>query len=257
MVRDVVSETPLRTIDDVTPEWVERTLGAPHIDSARTERTRTGREPPPLHRARRQQPDRTLVVKLAARDSTSHRTGVALGLYDPEVRFYRAPLIGGPLASCHHPALTRSRDPHLLLDDASPAVHGDEINGCTVEQARLAIRELGAFTVPCSVPARLPRQRGSTGPRRSTRLSSRSSSPASPFATTTASRRKTSPRRGASPPASTPGPPQPALPKGSSTAITGSTTSCSVPSARRAITVVDGPTVTRGDALTDLAYFLG
>src|SRR5439155_784782 len=44
----------------------------------------------------------TAVLKLASSDSTSRATGVGLGIYAREVRFYTelAPRIGGPLASC-------------------------------------------------------------------------------------------------------------------------------------------------------------
>src|ERR1035437_3368689 len=87
----------------------------------------------------------SVVLKTASADENSRAAGVGLGVYEREVRFYRelAPRIGGPLAECHLAAI----DPQegwftLILEDVAPAVQGDQIAGCTVEQARLAIHEL-------------------------------------------------------------------------------------------------------------------
>ena len=45
----------------------------------------------------------SVVLKTASTDEGSRATGVGLGIYEREVRFYRelAPRIGGPLADCH------------------------------------------------------------------------------------------------------------------------------------------------------------
>ena len=88
----------------------------------------------------------SVVLKVAATDPNSRQTGRALGLYEREVRFYTdiAPGLSGPVAPCYHAAY----DPEsgafdLLLGDAAPAVVGDEVRGATVEQAALALAELG------------------------------------------------------------------------------------------------------------------
>jgi Ecdysteroid kinase-like family len=93
----------------------------------------------------------SVVVKLAASDETSRSTGIGLGIYEREIRFYRevAPQVGGPVAGCHLAAY----DPQegwftLVLEDASPAVQGDQIAGCTIEEARLAMRELARIQAP-------------------------------------------------------------------------------------------------------------
>jgi hypothetical protein len=93
----------------------------------------------------------TVVVKLAAADETSRATGVGLGIYEREIRFYRevAPRIGGPIPACHF----ASYDPQegwfaLVLADAAPAAQGDQIAGCAVAEARLAIRELARIHAP-------------------------------------------------------------------------------------------------------------
>uniref|UniRef100_UPI0006DC6926 DUF7064 domain-containing protein n=1 Tax=Mycobacterium sp. UM_3 TaxID=1638774 RepID=UPI0006DC6926 len=79
------------------------------------------------------------------------RQGLALGLYEREVRFYGdiAPRLGGPIAPCYHAAVDTSTGAFdLLLGDAGPAVVGDEIAGATTEQARLAVVELGRLHGP-------------------------------------------------------------------------------------------------------------
>jgi hypothetical protein len=94
----------------------------------------------------------SVVLKVAAGDTTSRQTGLALGLYEHEVRFYTdiAPrLSAGPVARCHHAAF----DPEtgvfdLVLGDAAPALVGDEIRGATIEQAHLAVGELARLQAP-------------------------------------------------------------------------------------------------------------
>jgi Ecdysteroid kinase-like family len=93
----------------------------------------------------------TVVLKVAALDDTSRSTGVGLGIYQREILFYRevAPRVGGPVAPCH----VAVHDPAngwftLLLEDAAPAVQGDQIAGCTVDEARLAMRELARLHAP-------------------------------------------------------------------------------------------------------------
>src|SRR5438552_2907692 len=93
----------------------------------------------------------TAVLKLASSDSTSRATGVGLGIYAREVRFYTelAPRIGGPLASCSF----AQYDPGegwftLLLEDVRDAAPGDQIAGCSLEQASLAMSELARLHAP-------------------------------------------------------------------------------------------------------------
>src|ERR1700754_527745 len=93
----------------------------------------------------------SVVLKVAATDPVSRQTGLSLGLYEREVRFYTdiAPQINRPVAPCHHAGLDAETGAfHLLLGDAGPAVVGDEIRGATVEQATLALTELGRVHAP-------------------------------------------------------------------------------------------------------------
>jgi Phosphotransferase enzyme family len=93
----------------------------------------------------------SVVLKVAASDETSRSTGVGLGIYEREIRFYQdvAPRVGGPVAACHLAGWDPSEGWFtLVLEDAAPAVQGDQITGCTVEEARLAVRELAKIHAP-------------------------------------------------------------------------------------------------------------
>ncbi|HEY6647604.1 MAG TPA: phosphotransferase, partial [Mycobacterium sp.] len=139
---------------DLTAEWLTATLGLSVSDFA-VERIGTGQMSEcyrvALTYAEGAGGPNSVVLKVAATDPVSRQTGLALGLYEREVRFYTeiAPGIDGPIAPCHHAAFdTETGAFHLLLGDAGPAVVGDEIRGATVEQAMLALSELGRVHAP-------------------------------------------------------------------------------------------------------------
>ena len=139
---------------DLTAGWLTEALGVPVSDFA-FERIGTG-QMSECYRVELTYADGdsgpgSVVLKVAATDPVSRQTGLALGLYEREVRFYTdiAPGIDGPIAPCHHAAFnTETGAFHLLLGDAGPAVVGDEIRGATVEQAMLALSELGRVHAP-------------------------------------------------------------------------------------------------------------
>ena len=159
----VRTETALERPSDLTAEWLADVLGTGPVGEFSCERIGTGQmsecyrvlltyagsadvaDPGPA----------SIVLKVAAGDPTSRQTGQALGLYEREVRFYTdiAPRLtaggAGPVAPCYHSAI----DPptgifDLVLGDATPAVVGDEIRGATIEQAVLAVSELGRLHGP-------------------------------------------------------------------------------------------------------------
>jgi hypothetical protein len=148
---DFVVERP----GDLTPEWLTAAIGAGSVTEFTVERIGTGQMSEcyriGLTYAPGEDGPATVVLKVAATDPMSRQTGLALGLYEREVRFYSevAPRLGGPIAECFH----TSYDPAtgifaLLIDDAAPAVVGDEIRGATTEEARLALTELGRLHAP-------------------------------------------------------------------------------------------------------------
>jgi hypothetical protein len=153
----VIDDAPvLHEIGDLTAEWLERVLGTGPIASVSTEAVGTG-QMSECHRLAveyangAQTGPATVVVKLASTDSTSRSTGVGLGAYEREIRFYRelAPRIGGPVAQCHA-ALFEPKEGWftLVLEDVISAVQGDQIAGCDVDEARLAMRELAKIHAP-------------------------------------------------------------------------------------------------------------
>jgi len=145
-----VPVTRVERPDDLTADWLTAALGAGGVEAFSTERIGTGQMSEcyrvSLTYADDGEGPESVVLKVAASDPVSRRTGLTLGLYEREVRFYTdiAPGIGGPVAPCYHSAFDGETGVfHLLLGDAGPAVVGDEIHGATVEQAMLAMTELG------------------------------------------------------------------------------------------------------------------
>jgi hypothetical protein len=143
---------------DLTAAWLTAAIGARAIADFSTERIGTGQMSEcyriQLHyadsAAEADRPD-SVVLKVAATDPMSRQTGMTLGLYEREVRFYRdiAPRLHGPVAPCYHHAFDMSSGTFdVLLGDANPAVVGDEIRGATMAQAHTAVTELGRLQGP-------------------------------------------------------------------------------------------------------------
>ncbi|MCZ8380729.1 phosphotransferase [Mycobacterium sp. CPCC 205372] len=149
---DLVIERP----DDLTADWLTTAIGAGRVAGFSFERIGTG-QMSECYRVSLQYADdaapgpESVVLKVAATDANSRQTGLAMGLYEREVRFYTdiAPRLGGPVAPCHDAAYDAANGTfHLVLGDAAPAIVGDEIRGATIEQATLALTELGRVHGP-------------------------------------------------------------------------------------------------------------
>lgn len=142
----------LRTAADVTADWLRDVLDEA-VSAVTTTQIGTGQmsENYRLAYTREDGSEGSIVLKVAASDDMSRQTGLAMGLYEREVRFYAevAPLIGGPIAPCrHHEFDPETGQFALLIGDAGPAEQGDEISGTTIERARLALAELGRLHAP-------------------------------------------------------------------------------------------------------------
>ena len=144
--------------DDLTAEWLTGALGAGRVAGFTVDRIGTG-QMSECYRVRLEYADgegpATVVLKVAASDPMSRGTGQALGLYEREVRFYAdvAPILGEaagrPIAHCYHASYQPETGIFtLLLDDAAPAEVGDEIRGATIEEAQLALTRLGRLHAP-------------------------------------------------------------------------------------------------------------
>lgn len=143
----------IRGPEEISSAWLDAVLGAGGHELLGSERIGTG-QMSQNHRVRFRGPDgaeTTLVVKLASDDPMSRATGVGMGAYHREIAFYRelAERIGGPLAAC------RLAEYHaadgwftLVLDDVAGAVQGDQIAGCDLAQARIAVETLARVHAP-------------------------------------------------------------------------------------------------------------
>lgn len=93
----------------------------------------------------------SVVGKFPSDDPVSRATGVAQGNYLKEVRFYQelAPTVGIRSPQCHLAAYDPASSGFVLvLEDLAPAVQGDQIAGCSVDEAALALEELAKLHAP-------------------------------------------------------------------------------------------------------------
>jgi hypothetical protein len=71
--------------------------------------------------------------------------------YEREVRFYQeiAPTVDMRVPACHHAEWTSAtNDFVLVLEDMAPARQGDQLTGCRLDQALVAVRELAKLHGP-------------------------------------------------------------------------------------------------------------
>lgn len=90
----------------------------------------------------------SVVGKFASDDPISRQAGVMTGTYLREHAFYQelAERAGPAVPRCHVAELDPSTGEFVLLfDDITPADAGDQITGCTVAEAELAVEEAARF----------------------------------------------------------------------------------------------------------------
>jgi len=93
----------------------------------------------------------TVAAKFPAADAQSRATASMLGLYAKEVNFYRSI---APNLEVRTPGIYAAEfDPAdglfiLLFEDLGPAKGGNQLDGCTLEEARLGIRQAAALHAP-------------------------------------------------------------------------------------------------------------
>jgi hypothetical protein len=100
----------------------------------------------------------TLVAKLPAADPTSRSTAVAMRSYEKEVRFYQQLAPSLPVrtpVAYHADVVPETGSFVLLLEDLAPAEQGDQLAGCTVDEAALAVAQLVGLHAPRWGDARL------------------------------------------------------------------------------------------------------
>lgn len=145
---------PILMPEAITPEWMTRALAARGIDATvedfDVEEVGTGQlgETRRFHlRYRGNTPDdapATVVGKFPSHNEVAAKTGREMGFYRSELMFYREL---AHRTEINTPAVyVAELDPDtndfvLLLEDQAPAVQGDHMSGCSVDDARKALDE--------------------------------------------------------------------------------------------------------------------
>jgi len=142
--------------DRITPEWLSRVLeksgSAARVKSLRVAPVGTGQMADSYRLALEYEGARgdapaSLVVKLPSANATSRASGAAGG-YGTEVRFYMelADEVAIRTPRCLHADIAPGDESFVLvLEDLAPAEQGDQIRGCDVTQARLALENLAGL----------------------------------------------------------------------------------------------------------------
>jgi hypothetical protein len=133
-------------VEDLTAAWLSGVLGVP-VTTLEVERVGTGQ----IGTCYRLRYDggRSVLAKLPAEDPAAR--DMLAGAYRGEVRFYEtlAPTVAVRVPAFHHAETsTDSGDYVLLLEDLAPALPGDQIGGCTADQARDAVVNLAGLHGP-------------------------------------------------------------------------------------------------------------
>ncbi len=135
--------------DRISPEWLSAALSAPVQEVTVTpvgtgqigsvfRLEITGATAPPR-----------LMAKLPAADPAAR--AMLAGPYRQEIRFYTeiAPTVEIRVPACRYAEFTGDGTEFtLLLEDLAPAFQGDQLSGCTVAQARAAVRNLAGLHGP-------------------------------------------------------------------------------------------------------------
>jgi aminoglycoside phosphotransferase (APT) family kinase protein len=137
---------------DVTAGWLSAvlhtTVNSVHVDAIGTGQTGATYRVTPTYASAVDLPS-VFVVKLPSQDATV-RERVALG-YRAEHVFYRdvARTVSVPLPEVYHCSIDRDgADFVLLMADLAPANQGDQLAGCTLEQAQLCLEALAGLHGP-------------------------------------------------------------------------------------------------------------
>jgi hypothetical protein len=148
--------------EDVTPEWLTRALrqaGALHdakVTGLETRRVGNGMFGDSVRFAitydrEEENAPASVVGKFASTDPTSRANGASVGLFETEVNFYRS---FRPTVAVRSPQpFFADIDPEtkeftLILEDMTPARGGDQITGCSVEDAEHAMDQAAALHGP-------------------------------------------------------------------------------------------------------------
>lgn len=94
---------------------------------------------------------RNLAGKFPSKDATARTSGATLGIYMTEVRFYQeiAPTVAIRSPRCFYAEIDPTTfDFGILMEDMGPARQGDQIAGCSLEDAFRAMEQAAALHGP-------------------------------------------------------------------------------------------------------------
>ncbi|CAN5200266.1 phosphotransferase [soil metagenome] len=136
--------------EELTGEWLSGALGA-RVDAVESEQVGTGQMGTcyRLGLSGDTSLPSTVLVKLPSADPASR--AMVIGAYAIELRFYReiAPTVQVKVPMVHHQAIDLETGAFtLVMEDLAPAVQGDQVAGCTPEQARAAAVNLAGLHGP-------------------------------------------------------------------------------------------------------------
>ena len=138
-------------IEQLTPEWVSSALGT-RVNSVRAEPVGTGQIGTVVRLHLDGVAPATVLAKLPAADPAAR--AMMAGVYRTEGRFYAelAPTLAVRAPRCLHAGIAddaaTTGDVVLLLEDLAPRRQGDQLAGCTPDQARAAARNLAGLHGP-------------------------------------------------------------------------------------------------------------
>ena len=135
------------TPEELTSDWLSRVLGGSvesvtaspigdgHVST--TLRLSLSSDDPAIPAA--------IVAKVPAEDDRSRLLAASVRSYEREVKLFQelAPTVDIRMPHCYHGEWDAATNDYVvLLEDMSPAVQGDQLAGCSLDRAELAVREL-------------------------------------------------------------------------------------------------------------------
>jgi hypothetical protein len=146
-------------VDGLTAEWCSRALARAAAGAEVTEVSRepvgTGQVADTVRLRLRYDPPgagpAAVVAKVSSASPVSRAAARATRTYEVEAAFYRdlAPVLPVRAPHCFHTAHDPATDAYVvLLEDLSPAQPGDQLTGCTPDEAAAAVAELPLLHAP-------------------------------------------------------------------------------------------------------------
>lgn len=141
------------TPEELTSEWLSGVLGGP-VDAVEARPVGDGHVSTTIRLTLRSDDPAlpsSVIAKVPAEDDRSRALAASVRSYEREVKMFRelAPTVDIRMPHCYHGEWHAATDDYVvLLEDMAPAVQGDQIAGCSVERAELAVRELARLHGP-------------------------------------------------------------------------------------------------------------